>query len=396
MKTNWATVKLGDICEYVNEKIPLSKIDNLNYISTDNMLQNKQGVKRAISLPKTKYICSFTKNDILVSNIRPYFQKIWFAKNNGGCSNDILVFRGKKDVSEKFLYYLLANDNFFSYTTATSKGTKMPRGDKVAIMQYLLQLPPLETQKKIADILSAFDDKIELNNKINKNLEEQAQALFKHWFVDFEFPNENGAPYKSSGGIMIDSELGKIPEGWRVGTLGEISEIIMGQSPSGTSYNREKKGIVFYQGRGEFGDFFPTRRLYTTEPKRMAAKTDILLSVRAPVGDYNIATEKCCIGRGLAAIHPKENFYSYTVLLMEFLQPIFNKYNGEGTVFGSINKDALFKIKIIIPTIKTVSLHEKNSRNHLIKMLNSFKQNQKLATMRDTLLPKLLNGEIAV
>ena len=250
-----------------------------------------------------------------------------------------------------------------------------------------LPLPSLAVQKKIIQILSCLDEKIELNNRINKILEAQLQAIFKSWFVDFE-------PFQD--GEFIDSELGKIPKGWSIGTLGEISDIVMGQSPSGSSYNENGEGMVFYQGRAEFGNRFPKRRLFTTEPKREAQEKDILLSVRAPVGDFNIATEKCCIGRGLASIAPKPSFYSYCVCLMGHLKPYFDTYNGEGTVFGSINKASLNNMQVIIPTIDVVKKFDVLICDMNKIILSYFKQNEALSTLRDTLLPKLMSGEIQI
>ena len=247
------------------------------------MLPNKGGITEAASLPTVHVTQEYKKDDVLVSNIRPYFKKIWRAKNDGGCSNDVLVFQANENIDKGFLYYVLANDDFFAYSMATSKGTKMPRGDKFSIMQYEVPNFDLKTQSRIAAVLSALDDKIALNTAINENLEQQTQAIFKSWFVDFE-------PF---GGVM--------PAEWKVGKLSEIAEITMGQSPDGKSYNEEGIGTVFYQGRTDFGFRFPTRRLCTTKPNRMAKCGDALMSVRAPVGDLNVAYEECCIGRGLAA-----------------------------------------------------------------------------------------------
>lgn len=162
--------KLADICFYAKGKIDVSGLTDTHYISTENMLPNKGGVTTASSLPSIAQAQAYRKGDVLVSNIRPYFKKIWFADCNGGCSNDVLVFRAKEDTDARFLYYVLANDAFFDYSTATSKGTKMPRGDKTAIMQYEVPHFELSTQKKIAGILSNIDDKIVLNARINNNL----------------------------------------------------------------------------------------------------------------------------------------------------------------------------------------------------------------------------------
>lgn len=162
--------KLSDICVYAKGKIDVSDLTSIDYISTENMLPNKEGVTIASSLPNTAQTHAYKKSDVLVSNIRPYFKKIWFADRNGGCSNDVLVLRAKENTNARFLYYVLSNDTFFDYSTATSKGTKMPRGDKKAIMLYEVPRFDLFTQKKIAKILTDIDDKIALNNNINKNL----------------------------------------------------------------------------------------------------------------------------------------------------------------------------------------------------------------------------------
>ena len=372
----WKECKLSDICDYGKDRIEVSSLDNSNYISTENMLPNRAGITTATTLPTGEYTPSFEIDDTLVSNIRPYFKKIWKATFSGGCSADVLVFKAKENISKEYLYYVLADDEFFKYSMATSKGTKMPRGDKTSIMNYPVKIPPLPTQQKIAAILSSLDDKIELNNKINTNLEQQAQALFKNWFVDFE-------PFG-----------GKMPEGWKVGKLSDIAEITMGQSPDGKSYNEDGIGTVFYQGRAEFGTRFPTRRLFTTEPKRIAKKFDTLMSVRAPVGDTNIANEDCCIGRGLAAIHSKDehqSFVHYTVLALRSQLDIFN---GEGTVFGCINKDALSNMDIIIPAKSDLDKFEEIVASMDADIFNRNEENSRLENIRDSLLPKLMNGEI--
>lgn len=178
--------KLRDICFYGKEKVETSNIDLNNYVSTENMLPNKSGIVPSEKLPNLALTPAFFKGDILVSNIRPYFKKIWYASSNGGCSNDVLVFRAKENIDSSYLYYLLADDNFFTYAMASAKGTKMPRGDKSAIMEYVIPEHGILIQQKIAKILSSIDRKIYFNNKINNNLEQQAQAIFKSWFVDFE------------------------------------------------------------------------------------------------------------------------------------------------------------------------------------------------------------------
>lgn len=180
--------ELKDLCYYAKEKIDGSALTEETYISTENMLPDKGGITAASSLPTSKQVPMYRKNDVLVSNIRPYFKKIWFAQNDGGCSNDVLVIRAKDNVDARFLYYTLANDAFFDFSTASAKGTKMPRGDKTAIMHYEVTLFDLETQRKIASVLSDIDKKIQINNQINKNLLHQIIALYEHLLQEADWP----------------------------------------------------------------------------------------------------------------------------------------------------------------------------------------------------------------
>ncbi|WP_448928729.1 restriction endonuclease subunit S [Fluviicola sp.] len=260
------------------------------------------------------------------------------------------------------------------------------------------KIPQLESQFKIAKILSDLDAKIELNNQINEELEAMAKLIYGYWFVQFDFPDENGKPYKTSGGKMVWSEELKreIPEGWEVKELSEIANITMGQSPPGESYNEEKIGTVFYQGCTDFGKRFPTIRKYTTQPTRFARMSDILLSVRAPVGTMNIAKEECCIGRGLAALNSKDNCIPYLFGVMSNLKQIFDRRNTDGTTFGAITKDDLYSIKVIYPPKELINQFDRivgpmfNQQN-----TNEF-QNIELAELRDWLLPMLMNGQVTV
>ena len=195
---------------------------------------------------------------------------------------------------------------------------------------------------------------------------------------------------------MVDSELGQIPEGWRVGTLFDLANVTMGQSPNGKSFNENGNGIVFYQGRTEFGVRYPSIRLYTTEPTRYAEPMSVLLSVRAPVGDINIATQRCCIGRGVASIKSKTDDNAYMYCCLKELRPQLDQYNGEGTVFGSINRKELEGLALCIPQYEIISKFNDIILGTDKQMLNLFQQTQTLATLRDTLLPKLMSGELSV
>jgi len=187
-----------------------------------------------------------------------------------------------------------------------------------------------------------------------------------------------------------------MPDDWQEVTLNEIANITMGQSPDGESYNEDGIGIVFYQGRAEFGSRFPTRRLFTTEPKRMAKMNDVLLSVRAPVGDINVAYESCCIGRGLAAIQSKYKFQSFILYTLYSLKQHLSMFNGEGTVFGSINKNDMENLPVVLPPDKEIQKFEEliHPMDEIIEY--NFLECCNLATLRDTLLPRLMSGELRV
>ena len=199
-------MELSKICKYASSRIDSASLNVDSYISTENMMQNRGGVISATKVPSEKAV-EFKPGDILISNIRPYFKKIWLADRFGGCSSDVLCMRALEGTDSVYLYYLLSQDSFFDYVMSGAKGSKMPRGDKNQIMKWEVDLPDLNEQNRIGQMLKSIDDKILLNNRINHNLEEQAQALYKSWFVDFE-------PFKN--GKFVDSELGIIPEGWRV------------------------------------------------------------------------------------------------------------------------------------------------------------------------------------
>lgn len=213
---------------------------------------------------------------------------------------------------------------------------------------------------------------IHLCSVSNKNLQEQAQAIYTDMFITNADPS------------------------WRVGVLSDIAEITMGQSPKGDTYNEDGIGTVFFQGRAEFGFRFPTRRLYTTDPKRMSQANDVLLSVRAPVGDLNVAYEPCCIGRGLGAIHSKDSHQSFVLYTMFTLRQKLDMFNGEGTVFGSINRDALNSMELLIPPTELMDRFEETVAPMDAAIRNNYEEICCLESIRDSLLPRLMSGELDV
>ena len=225
-------MKLSDIAEFVTDKISSSSISLDSYVTTDSLLQNKRGREIAQNLPPMP--CTLThyrQGDVLVANIRPYLKKVWFADSEGGCSSDVLAFRAKNGHCSSFLYTVLMQDAFFDYSMSGAKGSKMPRGDKDQIMRYELPtFTPLE-EDNVGNMMVDIISKINVNRQINDNLEAMAKQLYDYWFVQFDFPNEEGKPYKSSGGAMVWNEKLKreIPQGWNDCKIKDFMRIFTGK-----------------------------------------------------------------------------------------------------------------------------------------------------------------------
>ena len=271
-------------------------------------------------------------------------------------------------VIPKYLYYVMSLIDLNNY----NEGTTIPSLRTETLNRLEFDIPSIEEQEIVLSCLNPIDRKIELNNAINNNLEQQAQAIYQQMFID------------------------NASSDWTDGALSDIADITMGQSPSSSSYNEDGNGAIFFQGRAEFGFRFPTVRLYTTEPKRMACANDTLMSVRAPVGDLNVAHTDCCIGRGLASIQSKNNHQSFVLYTMFSLKKQLDVFNGEGTIFGSINRNSLNEIPLLIPPSEKLDEFEA-----LVSPMDAFIRNNydeicRLEQLRDSLLPKLMAGELDV
>lgn len=271
-------------------------------------------------------------------------------------------------VLPEYLYYLMSLIDLNMY----NEGTTIPSLRVETLNRLEFDIPSIEEQVKVLSCLRPINEKIKVNEKINNNLEQQAQAIYQQMFID------------------------NASSDWAEGTLSNIADITMGQSPSGSSYNEDGNGTIFFQGRAEFGFRFPTVRLYTTEPKRMACANDTLMSVRAPVGDLNVSHTDCCIGRGLAAIHSKNNHQSFVLYTMFSLKKQLDVFNGEGTVFGSINRSSLNEIPILIPSSEKLDEFEALVAPMDAAIRSNYDEICRLDQLRDTLLPKLMSGELDV
>ena len=263
-----------------------------------------------------------------------------------------------------------------------------------------IELPPLSEQSAISEVFDAIDDKIELNRRTNKTLEATARAIFKDWFVDFgptRAKAEGRAPYLAPElWDLFPDRLNNqhIPAGWRVLTVGACFHLTMGQSPPGSTYNKERKGLPFFQGRTDFGSRYPENRVYCTEPTRIAELDDTLVSVRAPVGDINMAWEKCCAGRGVAALRHHSGSRSFTYYSAWAIQRELRQYEHTGTVFGAINKRQFEALSVLEPAPEIISGFESHIGPLDECIRKNVYENRSLAEARDLLLPKLISGEV--
>ena len=397
MMNSWKSIKLSDVCYFSSDKIEVSNLSLDNYVSTENMLSNKSGICRAINLPNTSLTVAFNFGDILLSNIRPYFKKIWLANFNGGCSNDVLVLKAKESIDAKFLYYILSDNKFFDYDTANAKGTKMPRGDKVAIMNYEFFLPPIDVQKKIAGVLGALDDKIELNNKINNNLEQQAQALFKSWFVDFE-------PF---GGTM--------PDDWKEINLSDIAIFVGGYSYKGSELQTSSTAMATIKNFGRQGGFkldgfkeiLPSSKLKETQKADLfdilVAHTDLTQNADV-IGNAEMLLSKAgyldvIISMDVVKVMPQKGISKFLLAALlkdnRFKQHCLGYING--TTVLHLSKKALPEFTFAFPnSVDTVNELTQTLECLYKKLASNIAENTRLVQLRDILLPKLMSGEIDV
>ena len=376
------TSELSSLCSYAKGKVSVDTLSKRNYVSTENMMPNKGGIVDAGALPSAQYTQQYIKDDILVSNIRPYFKKIWMADDDGGCSNDVLVFRADRGCDSTFLYYILANDAFFNYASATSKGTKMPRGDKTAIMQYKVPCFNYETQLRIGKLLRSIDDRIAVNKKINDNLEQQAQALFQELFI------ENADPE------------------WREGTISDLGTVVGGSTPSKSKpeYYTEH-GIAWITpkdlsvNKSKFithGENDITELGLKNSSASIMPEGTVLFSSRAPIGYIAIAAGEVTTNQGFKSVIPRPAIG--TPFVYYFLKNALPTIEGmaSGSTFKEVSGSTMKIVPAFIPDDETLARFTEFCSPIFEQQQMLERQNQSLATLRDSLLPKLMSGEIDV
>ena len=410
-------VHLSDLCEAIvdcEHKTALTQPWGIPSIRTTNINNGRLDIENANRVSEETYKKWTVRlepqpGDLILAREAPVGEVGIVPLGQRVClgQRTVLIRTTKQKLVSRYLLYLLLTPKMQHEMVSRAEGSTVPHINMSDIRNLeILHLPPLSEQKAIAHILSTLDDKIELNQQMNRNLEALAQAIFKSWFVDFD-PVKAKMEGRQPAGMDIetaalfpdsfeDSQVGEIPKGWRVGALQEIAEIVMGQSPPGETYNELGEGMPFYQGARDFGFRFPTRRVYCTAPTRFAEKDDTLFSVRAPVGNLNIAMEPCAIGRGVAALRLKIKPGGFLYYLLNANQSQWEKFEAEGTVFGSVSKSDVQDFQIIVPCSELL-----RQFGGLVKPLDAQIEsneceNRTLAAIRDALLPKLMSGEIRV
>ena len=370
--------KLSDICSFRKGKVEVENLNTKNYISTENMLPNKCGIIEASSLPSVALAQEYKNGDILVSNIRPYFKKIWKAKYDGGCSNDVLVFVAKSNTDRNFLYYVLADDDFFTYSMTTSKGTKMPRGDKTSIMQYEVPMIDLQTQKKIASILKSFDEKIELNNVINNNLEEQAKAIFSNEFLTLE----------------------TLPDGWNQASLIDIADYLNGLAIQKYRPTADETGIPVLkikELRQTCCDDNSELCSPNIKSEYIIQDGDVIFSWSGSLLVDFWCGGICGLNQHLFKVTSnKYNKWFYYAWTKHHLDRFIAVAADKATTMGHIKRDELAKAKVLIPNEADYQRIGALLQPIYDLIISNRIENKKLSSLRDTLLPKLMSGELDV
>lgn len=409
---DWVKSKFSEVCTITrgssprpiiswvsDEGTPWVKISDATgepgrYISkTKEFIRNEGRTKSVVVHP----------GDLVVSNSAtpglPKFLKIEACIHDGW-----LLLRNFKNVVPEYLYYVVENDR--KELVGKGSGSIFTNLKTEILKNHEISLPSVREQERIAKILGEIDDKLALNFQMSRTLESLAQTIFTSWFIDFD-PTKAKLAGEMPKGVdaetallfpdsMEDSELGLIPKGWKVEKFGEANDLLMGQSPPGDTYNSEGDGLPFYQGRTDFGFRFPKQRIFCTQENRVASPGETLISVRAPVGDLNQAIEKCIIGRGVASALHKSKSATYTYSLLKSLYPKLSYYNGEGTVFGAINRSDFNNLLIVEPSQSLIESFETvcGPINDMIRSL--FLSTLALTKLRTSLLPRLLSGELRI
>ena len=389
--------KLSSIADYVTDKISSNDIALREYVTTDCILQNKKGREIATNLPpQSCCLTRYQRGDVLIANIRPYLKKVWFADIDGGASSDVLVFRVKEGHSPSFLYAVLLQDSFFDYVMQGAKGSKMPRGDKEQILRY--EMPTLScSEESIGTFFLNLDQKIRLNEQINQNLELIAKQLYDYWFVQFDFPNEEGKPYKSSGGKIVWNEKLKreIPEGWNVSMLANEFELQYGFPFSTELFTEQVTSVPVVRIRDILDNSVSA---YTTEKideKYLLQKQDLLIGMD---GNFHInywTDNVSYLNQRSVRLRVKNGSNVSIVQAKYDIQPYIKakEARAKGSTVGHLSDKDMKDLYVLVCPNKTL-------REKLDSILSMIIKNRteitSLTKHRNELLPLLMIGQITI
>lgn len=401
---------LNDVCYYVKDKRTTEGINAYNYVTTDNMLPNKSGIASSEYLPEGNTVNSFQKGDVLLSNIRPYFKKIWLADKDGGCCADVLVLR-PKNISSELLYAYLSQDAFFEYDTKGAKGSKMPRGDKDHIMKFPLK--ELKNGTEVGHIIQNIDKKIALNNKTNTELENMAKTIYDYWFTQFDFPDKNGHPYKTSGGQMVYNEILKreIPAGWEVKSLSQICELQRGVTYGKDDEMSESDENVVQILRGnnisnnhivyDSNTVYVSSDLVTKEQK--IKKFDVVITMSSGSKEHVgksamfLFDSPHSYGAFCNKLTPinESQFFVENFMHSDFFKTYIN-HVCIGTGINNLKGEHFDKAYFAYPTDSVLKQFNEIMKPIYEKRSYMEQANEELTKLRDYLLPLLMNGQIEV
>ena len=377
-------MELREYCTYRIERINSSELDTSNYISTENILPNKGGIANATSIPSGNVV-RYDKGNILISNIRPYFKKIWLADKSGGCSADVLCIEANDNISSKYLYYLLSQQSFFDYVMAGAKGCKMPRGDKNHIMEWEVNIPNLTEQKRIADILSSIDNKIELNRRINDNLEQQIKLLFKSWFIENKSDSWMETPFSE----VVFFQEGPGIRNWQYVANNGVRFINIRCIIDGDISTQNANMISEDEACGKYSHF-------------MLQPMDIVMSCSGTLGRYAIVRHEhlpLCLNTSVIRFRPLQSSDDYSFIYGYLSSSEFLNKQIEmacGSVQANFGPTHLKQITISLPPKDS----RKNFNNIVMPIIKTILKNRaeinKLSDLRDTLLPRLMSGELKI
>ena len=391
-------MKLKDIAEYVTDKVSSEDIQLEAYVTTDSLLQNKAGRVFASNLPPEKCVLTkFQPGDVLIANIRPYLKKIWRADCDGGCNADVLAFRAKDNHCSKFLYAILMQDTFFAYAMQGSNGSKMPRGDKSQMMRY--EIPSLSSseEESIGKFITDIDSKIALNREINRFLEAMARQLYDYWFVQFDFPNEEGKPYKSSGGEMVWHEKlkRKIPKGWSVSNIFDELSIQYGFPFSTELFTEEETNIPVVRIRDILENSVSAYSNEPVEEKYRLDKGDLIIGMDGNFHMNYWTDNVSFLNQRSVRLRAKKNS-TVSIMQTKFdIAPYIRakELRAKGSTVGHLSDKDLKELYVLV-------CPNTNVRKKFDSILSLIIENRcevvNLTKQRDELLPLLMNGQVTV